>query len=335
MRNNERQSVQHCPLLLRRPEFIGSHSDTLYEAYHTGSCAIPPRSIQQRVDRGCSTTRRTEQPSHVVARRFGRLDLDSRLQERLRRSQPCLNLFQQCDRLARSQPSRRQTCLSLCRRLVLQGGQHCSLQLRSAPTSNRGLQRVIPGHHPRPPHISRRGQRGPSRRSDRRRPLRRWSQNRATTVVCRMDPQLHLVTGRRDGATVPATTQRKTTVTYSPAVAQTAGLPWYGPNETQFVNYYSKQANAVSPTYHSGEAGAAILILAKAIEKANSLDTTGVRQAILSLDVMTFFGEFRVDSTGKQSGHSMVLVQWQGGALTVVAPGTAASGTVKYPYTGS
>ncbi len=50
---------------------------------------------------------------------------------------------------------------------------------------------------------------------------------------------------------------------------------------------------------------------------------------------MTFFGEFRVDSTGKQSGHSMVLVQWQGGALTVVAPGTAASGTVKYPYTGS
>ncbi len=84
-----------------------------------------------------------------------------------------------------------------------------------------------------------------------------------------------------------------------------------------------------------GRAGAAILILAKAIEKANSLDTTGVRQAILSLDVMTFFGEFRVDSTGKQSGHSMVLVQWQGGALTVVAPGTAASGTVKYPYTGS
>src|SRR6266699_3714267 len=56
----------------------------------------------------------TVQPSHVVARRFGRLDLDSRLQERLRRSQPCLNLFQQCDRLARSQPSRRQTCLSLC-----------------------------------------------------------------------------------------------------------------------------------------------------------------------------------------------------------------------------
>ena len=161
-----------------------------------------------------------------------------------------------------------------------------------------------------------------------------WTPNFISLLVAVTEPQFQQqLSGEANLVTGPS--QWETTVTYSPAVAQTAGLPWYGPNETQFVNYYSKQANAGSPTYHSGEAGAAILVLARAIEKANSLDTTGVRQAILSLDVMTFFGEFRVDSAGKQSGHSMVLVQWQGGALTVVAPSTTASGTVKYPYTGS
>ena len=161
-----------------------------------------------------------------------------------------------------------------------------------------------------------------------------WTPNFISLLVAVTEPQFQQqLSGEANLITGPS--QWETTVTYSPATAQTAGLSWYGPNETQFVNYYSKQGNAGSPTYHSGEAGAAILVLANAIEKANSLDTAGVRQAILSLDVMTFFGEFRVDSAGKQSGHSMVLVQWQGGALTVVAPSTTASGTVKYPYTGS
>ena len=77
-------------------------------------------------------------------------------------------------------------------------------------------------------------------------------------------------------------------------------------------------------------------MLADAIQKANSLDSTAVRQTISSLHIMTFFGQFQVDSTGKQSGHSMVLVQWQNGGLVVVAPAiVAASGTVKYPYAGS
>jgi len=134
---------------------------------------------------------------------------------------------------------------------------------------------------------------------------------------------------------VTGPSQWETIVTYSPATAQAANIPWYGPNETQFVNYYSKQSNAGSPTYHSGEAGAAVVVLADAIQTANSTDTTNVRQAISNMHIMTFFGQFKVDATGKQSAHSMVLVQWQSGGLVVVAPDAVASGTVKYPYTGS
>src|SRR6266705_304624 len=161
-----------------------------------------------------------------------------------------------------------------------------------------------------------------------------WKPNFISLLVAVTEPQFQQqLSGEANLVTGPS--QWETTVTYSPAAAQTAGIPWYGPNETQFVNYYSKQSNAGSPTYHSGEAGAAVVVLADAIQTANSTDTTNVRQAISSMHIMTFFGQFKVDATGKQSGHSMVLVQWQSGGLVVVAPDAVASGTVKYPYTGS
>jgi len=161
-----------------------------------------------------------------------------------------------------------------------------------------------------------------------------WTPKFISLLVAVTEPQFQQQLGGAANL-VTGPSQWETIVTYSPATAQKAGISWFGPTESQFVDYYSKQANAGSPTYHSGEAGAAIIVLADAIQKANSLDTTAVRQTLYGLHIMTFFGEFQVDATGKQSGHSMVLVQWQNGGLAVVAPVTVASGTVKYPYTGS
>ncbi len=160
-----------------------------------------------------------------------------------------------------------------------------------------------------------------------------WKPKFISLLVAVTEPQFQQQLGGVANL-VTGPSQWETIVTYSPATAQAAGIPWYGPTESQFVDYYSKQ-NAGSPTYHSGEAGAAIIVLADAIQKANSLDTAAVRQTLYGLHVMTFFGQFQVDATGKQSGHSMVLVQWQNGGLAVVAPAAVASGIVKYPYTGN
>src|SRR5439155_18338318 len=161
-----------------------------------------------------------------------------------------------------------------------------------------------------------------------------WKPRFVSLLVAVTEPQFkQQLGGAANYVTGPS--QWETIVTYSPETAQTASIPWFGPTEFQFVDYYSKQANAGSPTYHSGEAGAAIIVLADAIEKANSLDTNAVRQTLYGLHIMTFFGQFQVDSTGKQSGHSMVLVQWQNGGLAVIAPALVASGIVKYPYTGN
>src|SRR5213594_1327179 len=160
-----------------------------------------------------------------------------------------------------------------------------------------------------------------------------WKPKFISLLVAVTEPQFQQQLGGAANL-VTGPSQWETIVTYSPATAQAADIPWYGPTESQFVDYYSKQ-NAGSPTYHSGEAGAAIIVLADAIQKANSLDTAAVRQTLYGLHIMTFFGAFQVDATGKQSGHSMVLVQWQNGGLEVVAPTEVASGTVNYPYTGS
>ncbi len=133
---------------------------------------------------------------------------------------------------------------------------------------------------------------------------------------------------------VTGPSQWETTVNYSPSAASTAGVTYFGPTEQQFATEYAK-FDSTGATYHSGEAGAAIIVLADAIETANSLNTTLVRDALHSLHIMTFFGQYQVDSTGKQIAHAMVLDQWQSGSLVVVAPSTATTGTVEYPYTGS
>ncbi len=46
-----------------------------------------------------------------------------------------------------------------------------------------------------------------------------------------------------------------------------------------------------------------------------------LREAALALDFTTFYGRFRVESpTGRQTGHTMPVVQWRSGKKTVVWP---------------
>src|SRR5207244_5436717 len=106
----------------------------------------------------------------------------------------------------------------------------------------------------------------------------------------------------------------------------------YAPSPPILTTLYKPINSVLTPTYHSGEAAASIFILVKAIETANSLNTTAVRQALAQMKVMTFFGGFQVDSTGLQIAHTMVLVQWQDGQLKVVQPANVAQSSVRYPY---
>jgi branched-chain amino acid transport system substrate-binding protein len=129
--------------------------------------------------------------------------------------------------------------------------------------------------------------------------------------------------------------QWESNVTYSPSLAQSKGIDWYGPTPAEFTDLYRSLNGGASPSYHSAEAGAALLVLADAIRRADIIDTAAVRAALGTMHIMTFFGEFQIDSRGLQVAHSMILVQWQAAALKIVQPQDIAESPLQYPYTGS
>ncbi len=127
---------------------------------------------------------------------------------------------------------------------------------------------------------------------------------------------------------------------FDAAAAQKANLPFYGPDNLDFVNSFKAEYNE-SPSYHAAGGYAAGLILQKAIETAGSLDAQKIKDALDAMNIFTFFGQIQFDpgsdSHGLQIGHSMVYIQWQEdgqGALAkqVVWPSEGATAEILYPY---
>jgi branched-chain amino acid transport system substrate-binding protein len=95
--------------------------------------------------------------------------------------------------------------------------------------------------------------------------------------------------------------------------------------------YRAKFSSSEDPDYHVAESTAACLAFQKAIETAGSLDPSKVRDALASLDVMTFFGQIKFDSRGINIYKPMVVEQIQGGTHYTVFPANVANGSPKYP----
>lgn len=128
-------------------------------------------------------------------------------------------------------------------------------------------------------------------------------------------------------------------VNYTQDTATKAGLAWFGPAGSDFTSSY-KAAYNEDPTYHSAGGYVAGLILQKAIQDAGSLDTTAIAAALDKLDILTFYGHVKFDSTaanhGLQIGHEMVYVQWQkdsSGTLVkqIVWPAAGSTAPLLYP----
>src|ERR1700674_1140470 len=99
-----------------------------------------------------------------------------------------------------------------------------------------------------------------------------------------------------------------------------------------YVKAYKQKYNSTDPPdYHVAESTAACLAFQKAIENAASLDATKVRDALASLDVMTFFGQIKFDSRGINTFKPMVVEQIQSGTHYTIFPASVANGSPKYP----
>jgi ABC-type branched-subunit amino acid transport system substrate-binding protein len=98
---------------------------------------------------------------------------------------------------------------------------------------------------------------------------------------------------------------------------EAAALPFYGISSQDFIDEYRAAYNE-DPSYHGAGGYTAGLLLQKAIEDADSTELDAVKAALDNLDIMTFFGHIKFDTTaeshGLQIGHSMMYIQWQGTA---------------------
>jgi branched-chain amino acid transport system substrate-binding protein len=74
------------------------------------------------------------------------------------------------------------------------------------------------------------------------------------------------------------------------------------------------------PDYVHASSAAALLVLAKAIEKAGTLDRDKVRATLGALDITTFYGPIRFREDGMNANRKLPIIQVQGGKPVVLDP---------------
>jgi branched-chain amino acid transport system substrate-binding protein len=86
-----------------------------------------------------------------------------------------------------------------------------------------------------------------------------------------------------------------------------------------------------SVSYQAAESTASGLAFQYALQKAGSIDPQKVRDALANLDIMTFYGEIRFDSSGANTYKPMATIQIQNESVATVYPPTIANADLLYP----
>jgi len=124
-----------------------------------------------------------------------------------------------------------------------------------------------------------------------------------TLLVAPDSPNFAKLGDAAAGISVPS--QWEPQVTYKPD---------FGPTAQQFTKAFAEKFK-IEPGYHAAGGYSAGMILQHAIEQAGSIDQTKVAEQLDKMDVTTLFGrtKFSTDPKqhGLQTGHEMVLAQWQ------------------------
>jgi branched-chain amino acid transport system substrate-binding protein len=114
------------------------------------------------------------------------------------------------------------------------------------------------------------------------------------------------------------------------AVVKYKGVPGFYQTAPEYANAFAAKYGH-APDYHNAESTAAALAFQYAIEKANTLDPLKVRDALASLDALTFYGILKFDSRGLNVYKPMLVNQIQTGKLITVWPAGLAQQKPMYP----
>jgi branched-chain amino acid transport system substrate-binding protein len=103
-------------------------------------------------------------------------------------------------------------------------------------------------------------------------------------------------------------------------IASAALQPDEGPDTAWFVAQY-RSHTGTEPSYPAAQSFAAGLLYARCLRDIGSHEDEALMAAAQKLTCTTLYGKFQLDPfTGLQSGHRVLIVQWQQGSRRVVWP---------------
>jgi branched-chain amino acid transport system substrate-binding protein len=96
-----------------------------------------------------------------------------------------------------------------------------------------------------------------------------------------------------------------------------------------FEQAYKAKYNA-EPSYQAADAAACGVAYQAAIQAAGSVDPQKVRNALATLNIMSFYGPITFDLAGSNTTKPMLTTQIQNGTLFTVFPPNVANGSLQY-----
>jgi branched-chain amino acid transport system substrate-binding protein len=112
----------------------------------------------------------------------------------------------------------------------------------------------------------------------------------------------------------------------------------YGPTAERILESLRQEGqftpdSSDSADYPLMQAYAAGLVAQRCVEEAGTLEPEALRETAGEQDFATFYGRFKIDpDSGRQIGHSVVIVQWQQGRKVIVWPPEQRQGELVYPW---
>lgn len=96
--------------------------------------------------------------------------------------------------------------------------------------------------------------------------------------------------------------------------------PDCGPIVQEFITGFENKYGNM-PDYISAQSYNIGVLIEKTIRETNELDDKKLRNTAKNIEARTFYGDFSIDpETSRQTGHKMVVTQWQGGKKEIVFP---------------
>ena len=121
-------------------------------------------------------------------------------------------------------------------------------------------------------------------------------------------------------------------VTGSPWTAQAKYKASYYLSSAEYVAAYRKKFNTQGePVFPTADATAAGVALQAAIEHAGSVDPERVRDALVNLNIDTFYGQIKFDDHGQVTSKRLLVEQIQNGKPVTVWPPELAAASPSYP----